>query len=126
MNFKFFSNDNPIPIDYEDFERERRIERLRNIANERRNQTQEDIEYHRAMLEIEDMVEPTPLSVDNRPAVFTRLNRNRDTISEQEWNSIVQREQIKLTEHMYHQGMIMHTIISEDQNGFTLRTEILF
>ena len=67
-----------------------------------------------------------PLTIDNRPAVFLNLNRNRDTISDQEWNSIIQRQRSQLIEYMWQQGMIMHTIISEDEYGFTLRTEILF
>jgi len=120
MRFKFF--DNNIPNEPSHITRDRFME----LVQARLNTTDEDIEYHRAMLEIEDMMEPTPLSVDNRPAVFLNLNRNRDTISEQEWNSIIQRQRSQLIEHMWQQGMVIHTIISEDQNGFTLRTEILF
>ena len=67
-----------------------------------------------------------PLSTHNRPAVFLNLNMDRDSIPEQEWNHIIERQRRSLIEYMWQQGMIMHTIISQDQNGFTLRTEILF
>jgi hypothetical protein len=66
------------------------------------------------------------LSTDNRPAVFLNLSRNRDTISEQEWDSIIHAQRRQLIEYMWQQGMVMHTIISEDEYGFTLRTELLF
>lgn len=66
------------------------------------------------------------LSINNRPAVFLNLNRNRDTISDQEWNSIIERQRRQLIEHMWQEGMVLHTIISQDENGFTLRTEINF
>lgn len=133
MGFKFLNNDNLLPIDYEDFERERRIERLRNMATNRRNEmSEEELEYHRGMAEIgemlhiEEILHTTRLSVDNRPAVFLNLMRDRDTISEQEWNNIIQRQRTILIEHMFQQGMVIHTVISQDENGLTLRTELLF
>jgi hypothetical protein len=65
-----------------------------------------------------------PLSVDNRPAVFLNLSRNRDTISDEEWNSIITRQRHVLIDYMWTQGMVTTEIISQDENGFTLRTEI--
>ena len=67
-----------------------------------------------------------PLSHQNRPAVFLNLSRNRDTISEQEWNSIIQQQRVQLMEYMWDQDMVIHTIVSQDEYGFTLRTELLF
>jgi hypothetical protein len=72
------------------------------------------------------MTTHNPLSIDNRPAVFLNLNRDRDSIPEQEWNHILERQRQSLIEYMWRQGYIMHTIISQDQYGFTLRTEINF
>jgi len=122
MGFKFLKDNIPDQPQTVEATRERFME----LVTARLNRTEEDMEYHRAMLEINEMMNPTPLSVDNRPAVFLNLNRNRDTISEQEWNSIIQRQRSQLIEYMWQQGMVMHTIISEDNNGFSLRTEILF
>ena len=65
-----------------------------------------------------------PLSVDNRPAVFLNLSRNRDTISDEEWNSIITRQRHVLIDYMWTQGMVTTEIISQDENGFTIRTEI--
>jgi hypothetical protein len=76
---------------------------------------------------IPDQPEETVLPVVIRdPSVVLRLNRNRNTISELEWDSIIQQQRRQLIEYMWQQGMIMHTIIYEDENGFSLRTEILF
>jgi hypothetical protein len=72
------------------------------------------------------MTTNNPLSIDNRPAVFLNLNRERDSIPQQEWEHIIARQRQSLIEHMWREGMIMHTIISQDQYGFTLRTEIIF
>ena len=66
------------------------------------------------------------LSVDNRPAVFLNLNRGRATISDDEWSHILQQQRRFLIEDMWERGMIIQTVISEDMNGFSLRTEINF
>lgn len=68
----------------------------------------------------------TPLSVDNRPAVFLNLNRERDSIPQQEWEHILKRQRESLIQYMWQQGMITQTIISQDEYGLTLRTEINF
>jgi hypothetical protein len=60
------------------------------------------------------------------PAVFTNILRPRDSISDELWMNITRGQRMRLIELMWHQGMIMHTIVSQDDNGFTLRTEILF
>lgn len=67
-----------------------------------------------------------PLSVDNRPAVFLQLNRNRNTIDDNEWNFILQQQRRNLIDYMWEQGMVVQTIVSQDIDGFSLRTEILF
>lgn len=66
------------------------------------------------------------LTTDNRPAVFLRLERNIDTISEDEWNSIIKQQRHLLMNLMWENGMVSHNIISQDENGFSLRTEINF
>lgn len=103
MGFKFLNNNIPQQPDY--------------ITQERFN----ELVGHQLT-----MTTHHPLSTDNRPAVFLNLNMNRDSIHEQEWEHILARQRQSLVEHMWREGMIMHTIISEDQYGFTLRTEILF
>lgn len=77
-------------------------------------------------MELVNHTPETPLSIDNRPAVFLQLNRNRNTIDDNEWNFILERQRKNLIEHMWEQGMIVQTIISYDIDGFTLRTEINF
>jgi hypothetical protein len=78
--------------------------------------------------EIPDQPEPDylRLTTDNRPAVFLNLMRNRNDIDESEWTQMLRRQRINLIEYMWEQGMISHTIISQDEHGFTLRTEINF
>ena len=66
------------------------------------------------------------LSVDNRPAVFLHLNRNRNTIDDNEWNYILLQQRRNLIDYMWENGMIVQTIISQDIDGFSLRTEINF
>lgn len=129
MNFKFFRNNIPdepagvtlrdypvitgrFPEEYIDrsIERERNIERMTALANARRA----------------EMLIQQPLSTNNRPAVFLNLNRRRDDISDIEWEYMMMAQRRRLIDHMFEQGMIMHTITSQDENGFSLRTEILF
>ena len=64
-----------------------------------------------------------PEPIDN--TVYLRLERNRDTISDEEWNSIIQRQRTILMDYMWEHGMVSHTIISQDENGLTLRTELI-
>ena len=64
-----------------------------------------------------------PEPIDN--TVYLRLERNRDTISDEEWNSILERQRRILMVQMWGQGQISHTIISQDENGLTLRTELI-
>jgi hypothetical protein len=70
--------------------------------------------------------QPGRLSVDNRPAVFLNLNRGRSTIDDNEWNFILEQQRRNLVEYMWDNGMIIQTIISQDMDGFSLRTEINF
>jgi hypothetical protein len=66
------------------------------------------------------------LTIQNRPAVFLNLNRNRNTIDENEWNYLLQQQRRNLMDHMWEQGMIIQTIVSQDIDGFSVRTEINF
>lgn len=76
---------------------------------------------------IPDEPEETQLPMVIRdPSVVFRLNRHRDTISDQEWDSILEHQRRTLMKFMWEQGMIMQTIIYQDENGFSLRTELLF
>lgn len=74
-----------------------------------------------------DLVEyENRLTTDNRPAVFHNFDRNRGEISDREFEILIMNERRKLIEYMFREGMIIHTIVSQDENGFTLRTEINF
>ncbi len=66
------------------------------------------------------------LTTDNRPAVFLNMMRNRNDIDEGLWTQMLRRQRVDLIEYMWEQGMVSHTIISQDEFGFTLRTEINF
>jgi len=58
------------------------------------------------------------------PAVFTTILRNRDAISDEEYTHLLREQRRLLIERMWETGQVMHTIVSQDENGFTLRTEI--
>jgi len=58
------------------------------------------------------------------PAVFVSILRNRNTIDDNEFNFILEQQRRNLMEYMWEQGMIVQTIVSQDIDGFTLRTEI--
>jgi len=58
------------------------------------------------------------------PAVFVSILRNRNTIDDNEFNFILEQQRRNLMEHMWETGMIVQTIVSQDIDGFTLRTEI--
>ena len=75
---------------------------------------------------IEQTITQSRLTTDNRPAVFLNLNRNRDTISDEEWLHLLRQQRVLLIERMWEEGMIRHEVISQDEYGFTLRTEINF
>lgn len=120
MGFKFFGKNDDAGQLTNRINRERFFE----LVNARRTRNEEEVEYHRAMLEIDEMMNPTEISLIEPPAVYLRLERNRDTISDDEWNSIIQRQRSQLIELMWQQGIVMHTIISQDDNGLTLRTEV--
>lgn len=120
INFKFLNNN--IPNEPQSLEGAR--DRFMELVN-----------YQLSEQQIQMMVRGTedhynqlgnPISTDNRPAVFLNLTRNRGTISDNEWNSIIEHQRRQLIDYMWQQGMIMHTIVSEDEYGFTLRTELLF
>lgn len=66
------------------------------------------------------------LTTDNRPAVFLQSNRGRDTFSDEEWSYLIKEQRRRLIEHMWEQGLIIQTIVSQDEYGFTLRSEINF
>ncbi len=106
MGFKFFQKDNNHD---DEFERMLQIQ----FPNEGLPDAQ-------ALVRRDDVEGELP------PAVFTNILRPRDSISDELWMNITRGQRMRLIELMWHQGMIMHTIVSQDDNGFTLRTEILF
>jgi hypothetical protein len=103
MGFKFFDNNIPDEPDH--------------ITEERFN----ELVGQQLTLNTQNI-----LSTDNRPAVFLNLTTERDGIPQQEWEHILERQRQYLMEHMWRQGYIIHTVISQDEYGLTLRTEINF
>lgn len=57
--------------------------------------------------------------------IFLSLNVNRDNISDEQYQHILRQQRTALIERMWQQGDITHTIVSQDDNGFTLRTEVI-
>ena len=55
---------------------------------------------------------------------YFRDPRNPNDVSDAEWNLILEHERKRLVEAMFINNNIVHTIVSQDENGFTLRTEI--
>lgn len=84
-----------------------------------------DVPDHITMDEFNQLVQQQ-LTTQNRPSVFLNLNRNRNTIDENEWTYLLRQQRVNLIEFMWEQGMIVQTIVSQDIEGFTLRTEINF
>lgn len=58
------------------------------------------------------------------PGVFTSILRNRSDISDASFADICKEQRLQLIEQMWEDHMVTHTIVSQDENGFTLRTEI--
>ncbi len=65
--------------------------------------------------------EPLPVST----SVILRVPRNRDDISDEIFGDLCKAQRLQLIEKMWLQRQVTQTIISQDENGFTLRTEIL-
>lgn len=120
-DFKFLNNNIPQEPETVEYARDRFME----LVNHHLDAEQLEI-VRNTYQHYNDVGANNTLSHNNRPAVFLNLNRNRDTISDDEWNSIIQQQRSRLIEHMWQEGMILHTIVSQDENGFTLRTEINF
>jgi hypothetical protein len=57
-------------------------------------------------------------------ALFLNVPRNRNEISDELFADISKAQRVQLIEKMWEDGLITHTIVSQDDNGFTLRTEI--
>lgn len=74
--------------------------------------------------------EPQPeynrLTTDNRPAAFLTINLNRNEVSDEQMTALLRQQRTVLIEQMWEQGMIVQTIVSQDEFGFTLRSELNF
>lgn len=58
------------------------------------------------------------------PAVFMSVHRNRNDVPDGLFADICKAQRMQLIELMFQDGLVTHTIVSQDENGFTLRTEI--
>jgi hypothetical protein len=58
------------------------------------------------------------------PAVFTSVLRNRNDISDEAFDDICKAQRVQLIERMFEYLFVTHTIVSQDENGFTIRTEL--
>lgn len=104
MNFKFLKDNKDVLTQAE------RDERFERILNE--------------TFPIPEGELPNPIPLTDAPAVYLRLERNRDTITPQEYTHLLRQQRQLLIERMWEQDMIRHTVISQDENGFTIRTEM--
>ena len=53
-----------------------------------------------------------------------RSNVRRQDISDEEWLHILKQQRYRLMDVLFEEGFISHEIISQDENGFSLRTEV--
>jgi hypothetical protein len=53
-----------------------------------------------------------------------RSNVSRQNISDEEWLHILKQQRYRLMDKLFEEGFISHEIISQDENGFSLRTEV--
>jgi len=60
--------------------------------------------------------------IDN--VVFVSVSRTRDSLSDEQFADICKEQRMQLIESMFEQGQLTQTIVSQDNIGFTLRTEI--
>ena len=58
--------------------------------------------------------------------LFLNVPRNRNEIDDELYADICKAQRVQLIEKMWEDGLVTQTIVSQDENGFTLRTEINF
>lgn len=58
------------------------------------------------------------------PGVFLNVQTNRNEMADGLYADICKAQRMILIERMFDDGLVTHTIVSQDENGFTLRTEI--
>ena len=67
---------------------------------------------------------PVRTHVDNEPIVFVTVQRNyRDY--EDEVIYLMDDQMVDLIRHMSRMGMVEHTIVSQDENSFVMKTELI-
>lgn len=125
MGFKFFNNDDTFENIFDE------AERLEADVMRERDEVYEMLQHQNLPLAEGEILQTETLrrhdpEQNSPPAVFTSVLRNRDTISDEEYTHILRQQRRYLIESMWETGQVMHTIVSQDDNGFTLRTEILF
>lgn len=62
---------------------------------------------------------------DINTTVYLRDIRDRNLIPEDEWYDILRTQRNRLIEEIWRNGNIIHEIISQDENGYTLQTRII-
>ena len=123
MGFKFFNHDDAFENIFDE------AERLEADLARERDEVYEILQHQNLPLAEGEILQTETLrrhdpELHNRPAVFTSILRNRDAISDQEYTHLLRQQRVQLIESMWESGQVMHTIVSQDDNGFTLRTEI--
>ena len=58
--------------------------------------------------------------------LFLNVPRNRNEIDNELFADICKAQRVQLIERMFEDALVTQTIVSQDENGFTLRTEINF
>jgi hypothetical protein len=58
------------------------------------------------------------------PGLFISFPTNRNEMNDRLYEDICKAQRVLLIERMFDNGLVTQTIVSQDDNGFTLRTEI--
>jgi predicted DNA-binding transcriptional regulator len=80
--------------------------------------TLEDIQHNLNQVEQEY---PNDINSCN---IYFRDSRDRNSISEEEWNHILQLQRRRLIELLFTQGHVVHEIVYQDNIGYTMETRI--
>jgi hypothetical protein len=89
-----------------------------------------DEDYHQHFEEVEQLnederhISSSDIDYDNNAIVTRYINTNN--LSERSWLIYMVAERSKLMRLLYNKGMVLHQTISEDENGKTIRTELIY
>ena len=67
------------------------------------------------------VIEPS----DRDPVLILRVERSRSSIGEPEWRHLLEVQRTRLVTGLWLTDRVRHEIIYQDENSFTLRTELI-